>query len=144
MMDFIDEQDRFLPGSAQTIGRRSDDAPHLGHVAFNAAQPHEFCVCHLGNDVRERGFSGARGTGKNYRRQTIGFNRSAQKFARPENMFLADEVLEGMWTHTRSERRPSICARSIDILFVEKVVHDRKYGAPAISASHFGLGAGLI
>jgi hypothetical protein len=59
-------------------------------------------------------------------------------------MFLADELFERTRAHTRSERRPSICARRIDILFVEKVVHDRKYGAPAISAPHFGLGAGLI
>src|SRR6266581_2801942 len=145
MMDLIDEEDRFLPGSAQTIGRRSDHATHFGHVAFDAAQAHEFCVRYLGNNVRERGFSGAWGAGKNYRRQTIGFNRSAQKFSRPENMFLADELLERTWAHPGGERRPSICARKIDIfLFVEKVVHDRKYDAPTISASDFGLGAGLI
>jgi hypothetical protein len=53
-------------------------------------------------------------------------------------MFLADEFLEGMWAHARGKRRPSICARRIAIfLFAEKVVHDRKYGSHAISASHF-------
>src|SRR5260370_27208719 len=60
-------------------------------------------------------------------------------------MVLANELFERKGAHTRGERRPSICPRRIDIfLFVEKVVHGRKYGAHAISASHFGLGAGLI
>jgi hypothetical protein len=60
-------------------------------------------------------------------------------------VFLADELFERKWAYARCERRPSICAERIHIfLFVEKVVHDRKYGAPAISASHFGLGAGVI
>lgn len=53
-------------------------------------------------------------------------------------MFLADELFERIRAHTRGERRTSICARRIDIfLFVEKVVHDRKYDSHAISASHF-------
>jgi hypothetical protein len=53
-------------------------------------------------------------------------------------MFLADELFERTRAHTRGKRRPSICARKIDIfLFVEKVVHGRKYGSHAISASHF-------
>jgi len=53
-------------------------------------------------------------------------------------MFLADELFEREWAHARGERRPSISAQRIDIfLFVEKVVHDRKYGSPVTSASHF-------
>ena len=37
MMDLVDEQDRFLTGRAQTVGRRSDDAAHFSDITFNAA-----------------------------------------------------------------------------------------------------------
>jgi len=131
-----------LTRGAEAISRRRDHATHFGHVAFYAAQSHELCVRHLRNDVRERGFSGARRTGKNYGRQTIGFNRSAQKFSRPENMFLADEFLEGMRPHPRRERRGSIGGRKIDIFdFREQILHPEKYGGSEFFASDFELSA---
>jgi len=48
----------------------------------------------VGNDMRERGFTGARRPGQNHRGQTIGFNRPAQKFSRRENVFLPDKFLK--------------------------------------------------
>src|SRR5882762_4531682 len=50
MMDLINEQDRLLPGRAQTIHGRSNDPAHLGDITFHAADPDEFCVRHLCND----------------------------------------------------------------------------------------------
>src|SRR6266487_2429170 len=68
VMDLVDEQDRLLTRRAEAICRGSDNPPHFGDVAFHAAQPHELRVRHVRNYMRERGFSGARRTGKNYGR----------------------------------------------------------------------------
>jgi hypothetical protein len=55
-------------------------------------------------------------------------------------MFLADELLEGTWAHARSKRRRALCAHKIDIfLLFKKIGHEKKYGAHATFASHFGL-----
>src|SRR5438094_4439908 len=68
VMDLVDEQDRLLTRRAEAICCSSDDPPHFGDVAFHAAQPHELGVRHVRNYMRERGFSGAGRTGKNYGR----------------------------------------------------------------------------
>src|SRR6266496_2982840 len=68
MMNFINEQDRFLSRSAEAIRRRSDDATHFCDVAFHAADSNEFRMGHFRNDPRQRGFAAAGGTGENHRR----------------------------------------------------------------------------
>src|SRR5438034_2837049 len=108
MMNLVDKQNGFLPGSAHAIHSSSDDATHFGNVAFHAAQTHELRVRPVGNYVRERGFSCAGRTRKNYGWQTIGFDCTAQKFPRRENMFLADEFVERARTHARGERRCAV------------------------------------
>ena len=78
MVDLIDEQNRFLAGSAGPIGRACDHAAHFSDVALNPAQPNKLCVRHISDDVGERCFSGARRAGLNHRGQTIGFDGAAQ------------------------------------------------------------------
>src|SRR5213082_2184182 len=53
MVDLINKQDRPLPRCAEPIGGGSDDAAHFGHIAFDAADSNEFCVCHLCNDASQ-------------------------------------------------------------------------------------------
>ena len=53
-------------------------------------------------------------------------------------MFLADEFIEGAWTHPGSERRSAVDLRGGVGLFPGKqIVHKRKYGVPADSAPDF-------
>jgi hypothetical protein len=123
MMDLINEQDRLSPGRAQTIRGRSDDPAHLGDITFHAADPDELRVRHLRNDAGERGFSAAGRPGENHGGQSIGFNRTAQKFARAENVFLADKFIERARAHARGKRR-TIGALGFDIfLILEKILH---------------------
>src|SRR5206468_6369313 len=102
--------------------------------AFHAAQPNERGVRHIGDDLSERGFSGARRPGDNHRWQTIGFYRTAKQFSRSENMLLADEFLERSRSHPRGERRSLVNGRNsdirgeqrIDIFLFEQVLHGGK------------------
>ena len=124
MMNLINEQDRLLPGRAQAIRGRSDDAAHFGDVAFHAADPDEFRVRHLRDDVGERGFAAAGWPGENHRRQTIGFDRAAQQFARRQNVFLADEFIERARTHARGQAARYRSAFNVDIFVIpEKILH---------------------
>src|SRR4029453_10129719 len=74
MMDLIDEQDRLLPGRAEAIRRRSDDATHFRDIAFHATDSNESCVSFLGNDAGKRGLSAAGRARENHWRQKIRFN----------------------------------------------------------------------
>ena len=55
-------------------------------------------------------FAGAGRPVENHRGQTISFDRAAQEFARPKNVFLADKFLERARPHPSGERRSSICS----------------------------------
>ena len=134
MVDLVDEQNRLLPGGAGAIGRARDHTAHFGHIAFHATQPNELGVSHVGDDMSERGFSGARRPGQNHRWQTIGFNRTAKQFSRSKNMFLADKFIERSRSHPRGERRSLVNRRDsdirreqrIDIFLFEQVLHGGK------------------
>ena len=144
-MDFVDEQDCFLTRGAQAVGRRSNDAAHFRDVAFNPADAHELRMCHIGDDVGQRRFARARRPREDHRGQTIGFDCAAQEFARSENMFLADKLLQGTRPHSSCEwRRLLRTGGSFSFLPGKKIVHEGKYGARIFSASHFELSATRI
>ena len=107
-MNLIDEQDRLLTRCAEPICARRKHAAHFSDVTFNAADPNKFCVRHLCDDLRQRGFAGAGRPVQNHRWQTISFDRPAQEFARPENVFLADEFPERPRSHPCGKRRSGV------------------------------------
>jgi hypothetical protein len=47
---------------------------------------------------------------ENHRWQAIGFNRAAQEFARPKNVFLAHKFLERARPHPCGEWRGGVCS----------------------------------
>src|SRR5204863_8758032 len=93
---------------------------------------------HLGDDTRQRRLSAAGRSMENHRGQAIRLNRATQKFARPKNVFLADKFLERAWPHPCGERSSGVCSFNL-LRFLEQVLHERKYGARAASASDFEL-----
>ena len=60
MMNLVNEQNRFLTRSAQTVRGRGHDLAHLGHVTLHATEPLELPVRHFRDDVSERRFACAR------------------------------------------------------------------------------------
>ena len=120
VMDFVHEQDRFLAGRAEPVGRGGDDSAHFGDVAFHAAEPLEFRVGHVGDDMGEGGFAGAGRAGQNDGRQTVGLDRAAQQFSRREDVFLADKFLQRARAHPGGERRGAVDLRGVVGLFPGK------------------------
>ena len=110
MMNLIDEQDRLLTRCAEPICGRGKHTPHFGNIAFHAADPNKFRMRHLGDHTRQRGLSAAGRSIENHGGQSISFNRAAQKFARPKNVFLADKFLERARPHPCGERRGGVCS----------------------------------
>ena len=113
MMNLIDEEDRLLARSAQPVGRRRHDFPHLGDIALDSAQADKFRLRHRRDDLREGGFARAGRAGKNDRRQSIRLDRAAQEFAGREDVLLPDKLLERARSHPAGERRGGIglCVR---------------------------------
>ncbi len=109
MMNLVDEQDGLLARCAEPIRGRGKHAAHFGNIAFHAADPNKFRVRHFCDHSRQRGLSAARRPIENHRGQAIRFDRAAQQFARPENVFLADKFLERARSHPRGERRGGVC-----------------------------------
>src|SRR4029453_2363459 len=118
MMNLIDEQNGLFPRCAETVRSRGKDTAHLSDVAFNPANPNKFRMSHFRNDTRQRGFAASGRAVKNYRWQAIGFDRAAQKFARRENVFLADKFLQRSRPHPGGERRSDICDFNV-LVFLE-------------------------
>ena len=58
----------------------------------------------LGDDLGERRLAGAGWTIEDERAKPIGDEHSPQQFAFAEEMFLADELVDGSRTHARGER----------------------------------------
>ena len=76
-----------------------EQAGHFGDVAFRAAEANEFSPRHLCDDARKRGLAAAWRSLEIHRWQTICFGCAAQKFARCENVFLADKLIERARPH---------------------------------------------
>src|ERR1700757_453794 len=134
MMNLINKQNRLSPGGAQTIGGGSNDTAHLGDIAFHTADADEFCVCHLRNDPGKRSLAAAGWPRENHRRQSICFNRPAQQFARRQDVFLTDELIERARAHACGKRR-TIGAFYLHVFCVlEEILHYGNYGAPVMQA----------
>ncbi len=87
-----------------------EQAGHFGDVAFRAAEANEFSPRHLCDDARKRGLAAAWRSLEIHRWQTICFGCAAQKFARCENVFLADKLIERARPHPCGERRGGVCS----------------------------------
>ena len=97
-MDFVDKEDRAPPEFPQALG--------IGHHGFDflnagqhGAEGQKLALRHARDDARERGLADTRRSPKDDRSQLIALDLGAQRFARPENMFLAGEIVQRFRTH---------------------------------------------
>ena len=105
VMNFVDEQNRFLAGRSKPVGGGGHDFPHLRDVAFHSAEPLEFRAGHVGDDMGEGGFAGAGRAGEDDGRQPIRLDRAPQKFSRREDVFLPDKFFQSARAHAGRQRR---------------------------------------
>jgi hypothetical protein len=57
----------------------------------------------LGDDVGQGGFARAGGPVENQGAEPVGLEHAAEEFTRPEEMFLADELVHGPRPHPRRQ-----------------------------------------
>jgi hypothetical protein len=138
MMDLVDEQDRFSSGRLKPVLGGGNHLPHLGDVAFDAAQPLELRVGHVGDDMRERCFAGAGRARQDHRRQAIRFDRAPEKFSRRENVLLPNELVERPRTHPGGEGSGSAHGFFCRLVSgLKQVLHQRKIRSATCRASAF-------
>src|SRR6187455_2907367 len=68
-----------------------------------------------GDQRGERGLAGAGRAVKDHARQAVGFEHSAEQFALAEEMLLADELIEGAWSHADGERCDALEVLAADL-----------------------------
>src|SRR5207248_2581852 len=91
---------------------------------------------HLRDDVSERRLAGAGWAGQDDRRQPVGLDGAAQKFARPKDVLLPDEFVERARTHPRGQRRGIVQRRRrFTFTAAKKILHEEKIRSANRSAS---------
>ena len=102
-MDLVDEQHGAPAGGAQ-LARVGDDAAQVGDAGADRGERGEVRAGLVRDDPRERRLSGPRRPPEDHRGYLIGFDRAPQRAARPDDLLLADELVERARAHPRRER----------------------------------------
>ncbi len=121
-VNFIHEQDGALLSVLAPLARLLDDFAQFRHPGCHRAEGDEMRARMSGQQMRERGFAAAGRPPQDKRGYFIVFDRAAQRFPRPQDLFLPDELLQRARTHPRCQWRITRNRRfrRIDI---EKVWH---------------------
>ncbi|MDZ7800955.1 MAG: hypothetical protein U5K81_09225 [Trueperaceae bacterium] len=102
-MDLVDEQQRPAPTSLALRGGRHGLADVL-HAGQHRVQRNELRPRRPRDDPRQGGLAGPRRAVEDHAGQPVGLDRPAQQPARPQDVVLADELLQRARPHARRER----------------------------------------
>ena len=108
-MDLVNKKQRRAAGVLQSIGGAAEDAPHLGDITLHSTETLELTFGSIGNDLRQRGFTGAGRAVENQRLNAVSFN-GAQRHAGFENVLLASIFLKSARAHAGGEGCLSLTA----------------------------------
>jgi len=93
-MDLVDEQHRADVGPAQ-LGGFVDHPPQVGHARGDRAQGHEVGAGDAGDDLGQRGLARPGRAPQDDRAQLVALDGHPQHAAWPDDVLLADEVVQG-------------------------------------------------
>ncbi len=79
--------------------------PDIGHAGQHGVQSLKVTAGRVGNDGRQRGLAGAGRPVKDDRRELVGLDGPPQQAARPDDVLLADELVQGLGAHTSGQWR---------------------------------------
>ncbi len=102
-VDLVDEQHGAPARGAQLL-RVGHDAPQVGDAGADRGEPGEVRARLLRDDARERRLPGAGRPPQDHRRRLVGLDRAPQRAAGPDDLLLADELVERARPHPRGER----------------------------------------
>ncbi len=103
-MELIDEEDCAPPGRLQLDPRFREQVAHLLDSGRRRVHLAKAAPGLIRNNVRQCRFARAGRAVKNHGAEPIGLQQSAQQLARPEEMLLADELVQSARPHPRRER----------------------------------------
>ena len=103
-MDLVEEQDRALATGLDGAHRGVDDLADAFDTDARGILGDEGAFGAVGDDPRERGFARARRAVEDQAGHGIRGEHSAQEFAGPEDVGLADEFIERVRAHADRQR----------------------------------------
>ena len=103
----VEEEDRALAALAEPGPGPLGDLAHVLHARADRGERLERLGAHPGDEPGDRGLAGARRTPEHERRQPVGLDEDPQRLARPEQVLLADDLVERPGPQPRRERRPA-------------------------------------
>ena len=104
-MDLIEEEDGAPPLLRHPGAGPVDDLPHVAHPRRHRRQGDELTVGLRRHHPGQRRLARARRTPEDDRRQAVGLDERPQRRARPDQVRLADDLVEGAGSHPRRQRR---------------------------------------
>ena len=102
-MDFVAEEDRALPLILQPLLGLLDDLAHARHAFGDRGKRLEVPVGVISDDFGERGFAGPRWAPEDARTDVASADQIPERFARTEEVLLAEELLERFRPHPGGE-----------------------------------------
>ena len=104
-VNFIHEEDGALAELAAAILGGGDGGADVGHAGQHGVDGDEVRPRGVGDDARQGRLAGARRPVEDHRAELVGLDRAAQQPARPHDVLLADELVQGARAHPGGERR---------------------------------------
>ena len=104
-VDFVHEEDGALGELAAAILRGGDGRANVRDAGQHGVDGDEVRPRGVGDDARKGGLAGAGRPVEDDGAELIGLDRAAQQPARPDDVFLADELVERARAHPRGEGR---------------------------------------
>ncbi len=104
-VDFIHKEDRLLAVQPAALLRHRHGVADVLDPGQHGVDGDEMGGRGVGDDARQGGLAAAGRPPEDDRRQLVGLNRAAQQTARPNDVFLADELVQRARAHARGQRR---------------------------------------
>ena len=102
----VEEEDRALAALAEPGPGPFGDLAHVLHARAHRAERLERLRADARDEAGDGGLAGAGRTPEHDRRQPVGLDEDPQRLARPEQVLLADDLVERPGPQPRRERRP--------------------------------------
>ena len=102
----VEKQDCPPPVLSEAGASSLDDLTHVLDPGVHRGERLERLLGRSGDEAGDRGLAGARRAPQDDGREPVGLDERAQWLARPEEMFLTDDVVEGTRPHPGRQRRP--------------------------------------
>ena len=107
-VDFVHEQDGGLRVHALAVAGLGHDAAEVGDAGGDCADRLEGGLGSCGDEAGEGGLAGAGRSPEDERGQTPGGDGAEQDAVLPDDLLLADELVEGAGAHSFGQRRVSL------------------------------------